>query len=437
MLEIIKAFQKFKYLLFNTKTIVYTENKNIISPGCLTRRMNRWKLMLQEFDHEIKHIDGNRNVEADMLSRTCIFKISDFKENYCNQMLLNAPPSIMKTQTPKSKEAPISKEEIIKFLEDIHKRLIHPDDTKVFMTLKKYIEIPKLRQLCRQIYSNCKKCLTEKKYKVPNISPNYKFNIKGVNDVVSIDINGPIPHKYFKNNKKDSNFFILVMTDIFSRFSMISILTNIYSTTVANEFEEKWIKRFNAPNYCLTDNGRQFTSDNFNDLLKRYNIKHSYSSPYNPKGNSVVKSFNREVGTVLRLSRNETLKKLEKNLFIRLNMTTNRITNETLMKHFFKKPIFSHYSCVMRIENDVLLQKLKTRHDLLIKKINKNRKNSLKIGQLVYLKNFEQYKMLPIYSGPYMITEISKSRSHLFLNKNKKIVRASVKHISPVREREM
>ncbi|KAG0424168.1 Retrovirus-related Pol polyprotein from transposon 17.6, partial [Dictyocoela muelleri] len=134
MLAILRAFQKFKYLLFNTKTIVYTDNKNIISPGCLTKRMNRWKLMLQEFDHEIKHIEGKKNVEADMLSRTRLFKISDFKENYQNQILLNAPPSLMKTNSPKSKDATISKEEIIKFFEDIHIRLIHPGANKMFMT---------------------------------------------------------------------------------------------------------------------------------------------------------------------------------------------------------------------------------------------------------------------------------------------------------------
>ncbi|KAG0425870.1 Gag-Pro-Pol polyprotein [Dictyocoela muelleri] len=116
------------------------------------------------------------------------------------------------------------------------------------------------------------------------------------------------------------------MTDLFSRFSIVSILFDINSLNVTKEFEIRWISKFKAPKYCLTDNGRQFTSENFNNMLIKHKIYHSYTSPYNPKGNSIVERLNREVGTALRMSRNLKLHEIMKNIFIRLNMTANSST---------------------------------------------------------------------------------------------------------------
>ncbi|KAG0429205.1 Retrovirus-related Pol polyprotein from transposon, partial [Dictyocoela muelleri] len=96
MLAILKAFQKFKHLLFNAKTTILTDNKNIVTPGCLTKRMNRWKLTLQEYDHEIKHIEGKKNIEADLLSRTRFLKINSINNEYDDRILLSLPNSLQK-----------------------------------------------------------------------------------------------------------------------------------------------------------------------------------------------------------------------------------------------------------------------------------------------------------------------------------------------------
>ena len=51
----------------------------------------------------------------------------------------------------------------------------------------------------------------------------------------------------------------------------------------------------------LTDNGRQFTACLSQQLTDVYGIKDIYSSPYNPRGNSVVESYVRTLKTTLKL----------------------------------------------------------------------------------------------------------------------------------------
>ena len=51
----------------------------------------------------------------------------------------------------------------------------------------------------------------------------------------------------------------------------------------------------------LTDNGRQFTARLLQQLTNVYGIKHIYSSPYNPRGNSVVESYMRTLKIALKL----------------------------------------------------------------------------------------------------------------------------------------
>ncbi|KAG0439664.1 hypothetical protein DMUE_2280 [Dictyocoela muelleri] len=138
------------------------------------------------------------------------------------------------------------------------------------LTLKRYVDINNFKRLCREITSKCRKCDNEKNYKMQILFPNYEFKLMEVNDVVSLDINGPINVKHFNIETKNKNFYILVITDLFSRFSITLILFDITSLEVTKEYERKWILKFKAQKYCLTDNARQFTPENFNKLLQKY-----------------------------------------------------------------------------------------------------------------------------------------------------------------------
>ncbi|KAG0417797.1 Transposon Tf2-6 polyprotein, partial [Dictyocoela roeselum] len=68
-LAILKSVDHFKHLVYNSKIIIQTDNKNFIFKGLLTKRLNRMKMLLEEFDYELEYIEGQRNKEADQVER--------------------------------------------------------------------------------------------------------------------------------------------------------------------------------------------------------------------------------------------------------------------------------------------------------------------------------------------------------------------------------
>ena len=73
------ALQKMEHLLRDIHFTVLTDHKNLVyitTTG--SPKVIRWKLAIQEFDYEIKHIDGVKNVVADAFSRMC--PVSDKNE---------------------------------------------------------------------------------------------------------------------------------------------------------------------------------------------------------------------------------------------------------------------------------------------------------------------------------------------------------------------
>ena len=70
---------------------------------------------------------------------------------------------------------------------------------------------------------------------------------------------------------------------------------------VAEAIFECWISRCGTMRALLTDNGRQFTARPLQQLTDVYGIKRTYSSPYNPRGNSVVECYMLSLKTTLTL----------------------------------------------------------------------------------------------------------------------------------------
>ena len=70
---IYKALEMFQYLLFNRHFILETDNKNLTSLNTATSsRVYRWKLAIQRYAFNIRHVVGKLNVVADSFSR-CVF----------------------------------------------------------------------------------------------------------------------------------------------------------------------------------------------------------------------------------------------------------------------------------------------------------------------------------------------------------------------------
>ncbi|KAF9761098.1 Retrovirus-related Pol polyprotein from transposon 17.6 [Nosema granulosis] len=78
LLAIIKALQHFKNIIFNSQILIKTDNANItFLKDSTNSRVQRWRLLLEEFDYTLEHIKGTTNTAADHFSRCLIVRDKD------------------------------------------------------------------------------------------------------------------------------------------------------------------------------------------------------------------------------------------------------------------------------------------------------------------------------------------------------------------------
>ena len=66
---IVETLKEFRNILLGHKITVYTDHKNLTYKFVNTERVMRWRIILEEFDPELKYIKGENNVVAGALSR--------------------------------------------------------------------------------------------------------------------------------------------------------------------------------------------------------------------------------------------------------------------------------------------------------------------------------------------------------------------------------
>ena len=93
---------------------------------------------------------------------------------------------------------------------------------------------------------------------------------------------------------------ILVLTDAFSKYSQAFVTPNQKSLTVAKVLVEKCFSMFGIPAWIHSDQGRYFDNEIIASLCKMYAIRQSTTMPYNPRGNSQCKCFNRILFRLMR-----------------------------------------------------------------------------------------------------------------------------------------
>ncbi|KAG0435775.1 Retrovirus-related Pol polyprotein from transposon 17.6 [Dictyocoela muelleri] len=73
MFAIIRTLEFYRNIIQGFCIEIYTDNKNCIYGNkIISKRIERWKLILNEFDLNIKSISGDNNKIADKLSRCFI-----------------------------------------------------------------------------------------------------------------------------------------------------------------------------------------------------------------------------------------------------------------------------------------------------------------------------------------------------------------------------
>ena len=104
---------------------------------------------------------------------------------------------------------------------------------------------------------------------------------------VSLDFVGPLPES------PSGNKYILVITDMYSKFAEALPLPNQTAETTAGALWKGYFCRQGLPDILHSDQGRNFEAEVIQQLCKLLNIRKTRTSPYHPSGNGQCERFNK------------------------------------------------------------------------------------------------------------------------------------------------
>ncbi|KAL0185385.1 hypothetical protein M9458_021082, partial [Cirrhinus mrigala] len=93
---------------------------------------------------------------------------------------------------------------------------------------------------------------------------------------------------------------VLVMTDVFTKYTLAVPTRDQRAETVAQVFVVEWFCKFGVPGRIHSDQGRNFESSLIQQLCSLYKVEKSRTTPYHPAGNGQCERFNRTLHNLLR-----------------------------------------------------------------------------------------------------------------------------------------
>lgn len=297
----------------------------------------------------------------------------------------------------------------------MHEALIHPGYSKMLRTLKDEINCEKVCQKIKKITQECLKCQRNKHF-TNNFGRLNNFLIsKEPEETVCSDILGPIQDMYYTKGKKK---YIVTFTDMFTRFTNFYIVENIESHTIVESLKKFIFNNF-SPKKLLTDQGKQYTSLNFQVFCTKNNIIHKVTTTYTPTANSIAERINQTIHNTLKICKGEkTFIEAVKDAEFHCNFTFNRSINTSPMVVYKKTNLFNIKIPTAKNYNQMheeMIQKKKK--DLLHANLKRKQNFIYKIGDYVMLRNNALRKLDPVWNGPYIIID-SKGSDNIFQLEN-------------------
>ena len=94
--------------------------------------------------------------------------------------------------------------------------------------------------------------------------------------------------------------FLIVGIDYFTKWVEAEALATITENNVRSFVWRSIICRFGIPKVLISDNGKQFDNDSFQDFCSLLGIRNHYSSPAHPQANGQVEFTNRSLLKIIK-----------------------------------------------------------------------------------------------------------------------------------------
>lgn len=305
--------------------------KWLMSQTELAGRLARWSLKLQAFEFHIEHRRGSQNVVPDALSRAHMEEILlmdrlldlDLTSPYFDSEEYAGLRNSIEMHKIVMPDVCVSEKYIYKRMnfatgdalaEDKAWKLWVPRELRdalvqaahcspssghggIHKTLSRIREKyywPAMVKDVQLVVKNCDTCCTNKNtnsFKRPVMGK--QFISERPFQRVYIDFMGPYPRT------KDGNTVLFVCLDHFSKFVFLEPMRAATAVNVAKFLEKHVFHVFGIPEFVHSDNGKQFTSVLFKDLLDKYGVRHIRTAMYGPQSNAAER-VNRSILQMIR-----------------------------------------------------------------------------------------------------------------------------------------